>query len=104
MNCPQCHLAVGADQYAFGEHEHVEVAEQEFARERWLWILCNHCGPCEVRLRQEPGERIERVLFKQAARRPADANRILSRLPMIDTTPPGTPRSRRTYQPAEAAL
>ena len=99
MNCPQCHLAVGADQYAFSAHELVEVAEQEFVRERWLWILCNHCGPCEVRLREE--DRRERVMFKSPARRPADANRILSKLPHIDTAPPGTARSRRTYHPAE---
>ena len=100
MNCPQCHRVVSADQFAFGAHERVEVAEQEFARERWLWIFCNHCGPFEVRLREDDDHR-ERVIFMHPARRPADANRILSQLPTIDTTPPGAPRSRRVYQPAE---
>lgn len=102
MNCPQCHLSVGADQYALGEPELVhDERDHCIGADRWLWIFCNHCGPCEVRLREDADGR--RVLAKLPARRPADANRILSHLPGIDTAPPGTARSKRTYQPAEVA-
>lgn len=102
MNCPQCHLAVGADQYALGEPELAYDAQGHcIGQDRWLWVHCDHCGPCEVRLRDD--DRFELVLFKRPARTSADANRILSKLPHIDTAPPGTARSKRSYQPAEVA-
>lgn len=102
MNCPQCHMSVGADQYAFSEPTLVHDERGHcIGQERWLYVFCDHCGPCECRLYDD--DRYERVMSKLPARRPADANRILSKLPHIDTSPPGTARSKRSYQPAEVA-